>query len=68
MKYYKVRINSSAYEDIVVRASSKKEAQELAMIKYSHDECPEFCEFLEVEPQDIEIYKHDNIIKRKANK
>jgi hypothetical protein len=60
MKYYKVRINSSAFQDIVVRANSKKEAEEVAMKKYNHDECPEFGGFFEVDKNDISDYKHDN--------
>lgn len=62
MKYYKARINSSAFQDIIVRARNESEAERLAMQEYSHDEYPEFCEFLEVEEQDIIEYKQKNNI------
>jgi len=60
MKYYKVRINSGAFQDIVVKADNKEEAEELAMNLYSHDEYPEFCEFLPLDKYDIANYKKEN--------
>lgn len=59
MKLYKVRINSASYEDIIVEANSKEEAKKLAHRK-SYFESPEFCEFLEIEQDDIEEWEKWN--------
>ena len=53
MKLYKVRMNCTSFDDVVVRAKSKEEAKEQAEI---YSQCPqdgmEFGEFLEVEEGD----------------
>jgi hypothetical protein len=59
MKLYKVRIDSTDYEDIVVEAKSKEEAKELA-VRQANFSSKEFCEFLEVEQDDIDDWKRWN--------
>jgi hypothetical protein len=53
MRKYKVRMDCSSFEDVVVLANSEKEAKELAQI---YCQCPqngmEFTEFLPVEKGD----------------
>lgn len=53
MKKYKVRMDCSSFDDVVVLANSEKEAKELAQI---YCQCPqngmEFAEFLPVGKED----------------
>ena len=57
-KKYKVRINCTSFEDIVVEATSKDKAIDRAYILF---QCPqeggEFAEFLEVEKDDKEVWE-----------
>lgn len=56
MKKYKVRMNCSSFDDVVVEAENKDEAKDIALV---HANCPqngmEFAEFLDVEDGDEPI-------------
>ena len=54
MKIYKLRFNCSSFQDIVVRAKSKKQARAIAqnIVKCPQDGM-EFWEFLSIENGDI---------------